>query len=107
MGDGQPAAGIGLDQREGRARHFQRGIVGERADEGAGEGGLAGAEPAGERHDVARREAGGDVLGEGGGRRLVGQVDGRRIVVGHRFTPAESSYSAAAASSAGRTGRRT
>ena len=64
MGDGQPAGGIGLHQREGRARHLQAGIVGKRADERAGEGGLAGAEAAGERDHVAGAEDRRHVLGE-------------------------------------------
>ena len=48
---------VALRQREGRARHFQRVVVGEIADHGARRGGLAGAEIAGQRDDVARRRS--------------------------------------------------
>ena len=47
---------IGLHQGEGRARHFDRLVAGEMADQGAGESGLAGAEIAGQRDQVAGLE---------------------------------------------------
>ncbi len=78
MGDGQTPGLVGLDKGEGRARHFEPRIVGHGADQRAGEGRLPGPEAARQRHDVAGREAGGDVLGERDGRRLVGEVDGQR-----------------------------
>ncbi len=52
---------IGLHQREGRARHFHGLVAGEMADQGAREGGLAGAEIAGQRDQVARLDQAGDV----------------------------------------------
>ena len=52
---------VGLHQREGRARHRDVRIVGEVADQRAGERGLAGAEIAGQRHQVAGLERVGDV----------------------------------------------
>ena len=73
---GQPAGGIGLHEREGRARHLQPGIVGKRPDQRPREGRLAGAERPGERDEVAGLQRRGDVLGERHGRRLVGEVDG-------------------------------
>ena len=45
---------VGLRQRKGRARHFERRIAGEVADHGPRRGGLAGAEIARERDHVAR-----------------------------------------------------
>jgi hypothetical protein len=47
---------VALRQRECRAWHFQRGVVGEIADHGARRGGLARAEIARERDDVARAD---------------------------------------------------
>src|SRR5207302_10134342 len=44
-----------LDQGEGRARHFERVIAREMPDEGAGEGGLACTEVAGEGYEIAGR----------------------------------------------------
>ena len=76
MGDRQSRQRIGLNQREGRARHLDARVVGDGADEGAGEGGLAGAEIAVERDHVAGGERRRHILGEGGGRRLVGEGDG-------------------------------
>ena len=52
---------VGLHQREGRARHLDRRIVREVADERAREHGLAGAEVARERDQVARLQRIGDV----------------------------------------------
>ncbi len=73
MADGQPAAHIGLHQREGRTRHLQAGVVGKRPDEGAGEGGLAGAKPARERNRVAGGEDRRHVFGKSVCRRFVGE----------------------------------
>ena len=73
VGDCQAAGGIGLYQREGRARHLERRVVGERAQQRPRQRRLAGAEIALEAHHVARRQRHGDVLGEADGRRLVGQ----------------------------------
>ena len=52
---------ITLRQREGRARHFNRFVAGDVADEGAGKGGLAGAEIARQRDQVARLDQPGNV----------------------------------------------
>ena len=52
---------VGLHQRERRARHFDGFIAGEMADERAGKGGLAGAEIAGQRDQVAGFDQRGDV----------------------------------------------
>jgi hypothetical protein len=58
---------VDLHQREGRARHLYHGIAGEMADHGTGEGGLAGAEVARQRDQVAglqrRRDVGDEALG--------------------------------------------
>ena len=53
MPDGEAGGLVGLDQREGGARRFRFG-AGEAADQGAGQRGLAGAEIAVQRDDVAR-----------------------------------------------------
>src|SRR5690348_11304706 len=65
--------GIDLDQGEGRARHFLVSRA-EGTDEGAGEGGLAAAEIAGEADDVAHPRAGRQAPGEAGGGGFVRQV---------------------------------
>ncbi len=52
---------VGLDEGEGGAWDFLGGVLGEGADEGAGEGGFAGAEGAGEENGVT----GAGFLGEG------------------------------------------
>ena len=52
---------VDLHQREGRARHLDRGIAGEIADERARERGLAGAEIAGKRDEIAGLERIGDI----------------------------------------------
>ena len=52
---------IALHQRKRGARHLDGLVAGEIADQGAGEGGLAGPEVAGQRKQVARLERGGDV----------------------------------------------
>ena len=52
---------VGLHQREGRARHLDRGVAGELADERAGKCGLAGAEIAGQRDQVTGFDGCGDV----------------------------------------------
>ena len=57
----KPRQLVGLHQREGRARHLDRLVVGEIADQRAGERGLAGAEIARQRDQVAGLERGGDV----------------------------------------------
>ncbi len=75
MGDRQPAAGVGLHQREGRARHLQAVIVENRPDQRPRQRCLAGAEPAGEPDHVARPKDRGEVLGEARRRRFVGEVD--------------------------------
>ena len=62
---------IGLDEGEGRARHFDAVVAGQIADQRAGKGGLAGAEIAGQRHQIAGLERAGDIGHEGGQRRLV------------------------------------
>ena len=62
---------VDLKQREGRARHLERLVAGQRADEGAGEGGLAAAELAREGDEVAGLQQRGDVGGERHGRALV------------------------------------
>ena len=71
---------VGLHQREGRARHRDVRIVGEIADHGAGEGGLAGAEIAGQRHQIAGLER----------RRDVGDEAHRGLLVGERHGEARS-----------------
>ncbi len=64
---------VDLDQGEGRAGHDQRRIAGRRAQDGAGERGLAGAELALQPDDVAgfqaRGQGGAELLGRG----LVGE----------------------------------
>ena len=52
---------IGLNESEGRARHFDRVVAGEIADQRAREGRLAGAEIARQRDQIAGFERGGDV----------------------------------------------
>ena len=74
--DRKPRQVVGLDQREGRARHRDVRIVGEIADHGAGERGLAGAEIAGQRHQIAGLERGRDVGDEPLGGLLVGERHG-------------------------------
>ena len=90
MRDRQPAAAIGLDQGEGGGRHFERRIVGDRANQGAGEGRLAGAEAPRQQDRVARPQAGGDILGKGGGRGFVGEVDEQLVGIGRHRLPIES-----------------
>ncbi len=53
---------VGLHDGEGRARDLDCGIAGEPADQGAREGGLAGAEVPGQRDQVARLDRDGDIL---------------------------------------------
>ena len=66
---------VGLHQREGRARHLDRGIVGEMADQRARERGLAGAEIARQRDEIAGLEHGRDVDREALRRALVRKHD--------------------------------
>ena len=71
---------VALHQGEGGAGHLQRRVAGRGAQEGAGEGRLAGTERAFQQDDVAlarqRRHGGGEVLGRGRG--LAGRSGGRR-----------------------------
>ena len=53
VNDGKGLGLIDLHQGEGRARRLQPGIAGETADQRAGEGGLARAEIAAQRHEIA------------------------------------------------------
>ena len=73
---GEPRQHVGLHQGEGRTRHLQRGIFGEMADQRARERGLAGAEVARERDQVARLQHRRDVDGEALRRALVRERDG-------------------------------
>ena len=52
---------VALHQSEGRARHLDRVVAREVADQRARESGLAGAEVARQRHEIAGLERGGDV----------------------------------------------
>jgi hypothetical protein len=61
MHEGELRQVVALHQGEGRARNRDAGVVGEIADQSAGEGGLAGAEVAGQRQQVARLECRGDI----------------------------------------------
>ena len=94
-------------ERKGRALHLERRIAGERAEKRAGEGRLAGAEPAGERYEIARLQNRGDIFRQARGRRFVRKPEARsdfaqipRWRGGHR-------HSAATAAAAGTAGRRT
>ena len=64
---------VALQQGEGRARRLELRVLGELAQDGAGEQGLAGAEMAGERDDVAGLQDRGEIAGERDGRGLVGE----------------------------------
>ena len=64
---------VALHQREGRARNFERVVVGHGAQEGAGERRFAGAEIAGKRQAVAGFQRQRQILAESNGRRLVFQ----------------------------------
>ena len=64
---------VALRQREGRARHFERVVVGEIADHGARRRGLAGAEIARQRDDVAGADQQREVGHQMRRRRLVRQ----------------------------------
>ena len=64
---------VDLHQREGRARHLNVRVAGEMADHGAGERGLAGAEIARQRDQVAGLQRRRDVGDEALGGLLVGQ----------------------------------
>ena len=83
---------VGLHQREGRARHLDAVVAGEIADQRARERGLAGAEIAGQRHQVAGLERSGDVHRRSRTRRrLVRQRHGEACAAGggrkHRRAP--------------------
>ena len=64
---------VDLHQGEGRARHFERIVAGEVADQRARERGLAGAEVARQRDHVAGREHGGDVARQPAGSAFVAE----------------------------------
>ena len=66
---------VNLQQREGRARNLDGLVRPQGADDGAGQGGFAGAEVAGKRHEVAGLQRRGDVNGKTPGRVLIGQDD--------------------------------
>ena len=57
----KPRQLVGLHEREGRARHLGGFVLGEVTDQGAREGGLAGAEIARQRDHVAGPQRIGDV----------------------------------------------
>ncbi len=67
---------IGLQQREGRARDFDRWVACQMADQGARERGLARAEVAGERDEISRLERNADVLDQALHRLFVRQHHG-------------------------------
>ncbi len=64
---------VGLHQREGRARHFEGRVVGQRPDQRPGQRRLAGAEIALQRQHVAGAQRHGEILAEPCGRGLVGE----------------------------------
>ncbi|GJE43315.1 hypothetical protein AEGHOMDF_2494 [Methylobacterium soli] len=66
---------VGLDQGEGRARHVEVGLAREGADQRAGQGGLAAAEPAREGDEIARQKEIGQEMAEILGGALLGQND--------------------------------
>jgi hypothetical protein len=74
---------IALNQSEGRARHFQRLVVGEIADHCACRRGLARAEIAGQRDDIARADQQREVGHQMRGRGLVGERHGECRRLGH------------------------
>ena len=80
MHEGELRQVIGLHQGEGRARHLDLRTAGEMGDHGAHQRGLAGAEAAGQRDEVAGRQQVREVDGETPRRVLVGERDceGRR-----------------------------
>ena len=77
MDDGRARTVIDLHQGEGRARDLQLRLAGEKAHEGAGQRRLAGAEAAGQGHEIA----GFQLLGQNAREAL------RRCVVGKRHDP--------------------
>src|SRR6266487_6294834 len=93
---------VALDERERRARHFEPLVLGESANQRARERGLAGAEIAGERNEIAGGEDGGDIRGQPARRLLVRkhQLMGGRGQIGPNVQRAPPRYSAAAARSA-------
>ena len=76
--DAEAVALVGLDQREGRRRHVERRVAHQRADDGAGERGLAGAEAAREQDQVAGPQHRRELCAERGGRGIVGEDDALR-----------------------------
>ena len=89
MRDLQPAEIIGLHQREGRARDFQLGVIGECSQQGAAERGFSRPEIACQRDDVAGREQNGQILGQSDRRGLIGtrNDDGRSGGLSHGQRP--------------------
>ena len=73
--DGAGRALIGLHERESGARNLEVGIVGQQADERAGERRLAGAEPTRQRHEIAGAQLIRENPGETFGRRVIVQKD--------------------------------
>ena len=78
----EPVEFVGLQQRVGRARHFERGVAGEGADERPRQGRLAGAEIAGQRDEIAGLEAQRQVT-----RQLLRGLLVRQHQVPHQFGP--------------------
>jgi len=87
--DGAAVAGrVGLDEREGRARHLEAGIARQFADDRPGEGRLAVAEPPREGHPVPRQQDLAEEQAEILRGRLVGQHE---FPGGGRWCPLPSS----------------
>ena len=76
--DAEAAALVGLHQREGRRRHLEAGVGHQRADDRAGEGGLARTEVAREQDQVAGPQDRREPCAESCGRGVVGEDDGLR-----------------------------
>ena len=76
MDDREARPVVDLHQSEGRARRLEFGVVEQRAQEGAGERGLAGAEVAGEGDEIARLHEARQVARQRQRRLLVDQVEG-------------------------------
>ena len=85
MGDRQPRL-VDLHQREGRARHFEIGLIGHRPHQGARQRRLAGAEIALQSDDIAGAQHRGDILAKQRGCVLVRQ-DARESQSRRRATP--------------------
>jgi len=69
---------VGLHEGVAGAGNVQRRVVQEDAQQGAGQGGLAGAKGTLQEDGIARAEVGGDAGGEGFGGGEVGKVEGER-----------------------------